>query len=75
MVRRTPDIDERSYRLRDAREIENLVVVWSGQAPVRIRDLATVRAGEAPPLSQGPSFCIVISAGRVDATEKGLAGR
>ena len=35
-------------RLRDPREIENIVVSWSGQAPVRIRDLGVVRPGETP---------------------------
>lgn len=35
-------------RLRDAAEIEDVVVAWSNQAPVRIRDLGIVRKGEAP---------------------------
>lgn len=35
-------------RLRNPKEIEDVVVAWSGQAPVRVRDLGAVRAGEAP---------------------------
>lgn len=35
-------------RLRDPYDIEDVVVSWSGQAPVRIRDLGSVRRGEAP---------------------------
>jgi CzcA family heavy metal efflux pump len=35
-------------RLRDPREIENVLVSWSGQAPVKISDLGVVRPGETP---------------------------
>ncbi len=35
-------------RLRDPREIENVVVAWSGKSPVHVRDVATVRRGYAP---------------------------
>ena len=35
-------------RLRQPREIEDVVVAWVNQAPVRIRDLAVVRRGSAP---------------------------
>lgn len=35
-------------RLRDPREIENVVVAWSGQAPIKISDLGMVRPGETP---------------------------
>ncbi len=35
-------------RLHDPAEIENVVVSWVNQAPVRIGDVATVRRGEAP---------------------------
>lgn len=35
-------------RLRDPREIENVVVAWSGQSPVKIHDLGVVQPGETP---------------------------
>ena len=35
-------------RLHDPREIEDVVVAWINQAPVRVRDVAIVRRGEAP---------------------------
>ncbi|MBI1355159.1 MAG: AcrB/AcrD/AcrF family protein [Acidobacteria bacterium] len=35
-------------RLHQPQEIENVVVAWVNQAPVRIRDVADVRRGEAP---------------------------
>jgi CzcA family heavy metal efflux pump len=35
-------------RLHDPGEIEDVIVAWVNQAPVRIRDLATVRRGAAP---------------------------
>jgi CzcA family heavy metal efflux pump len=35
-------------RLRQPSEIEDVVVAWINQAPVRIRDLGIVRRGEAP---------------------------
>ena len=35
-------------RLHDPREIENVVIAWSGQAPVKVRDLGIVRPGETP---------------------------
>lgn len=35
-------------RLRDPREIENVVISWSGQSPVKVRDLGVVRPGETP---------------------------
>ena len=35
-------------RLHDPEEIEEVVVAWINQAPVRVRDLAVVRRGEAP---------------------------
>ena len=35
-------------RLRDPREIENVVVSWSGQSPIKIGDLGVVRPGETP---------------------------
>ena len=35
-------------RLHNPREIEDVVVAWVNQAPVRIRDVATVRRGEGP---------------------------
>ena len=35
-------------RLRSPEEIGNVVVAWSGDAPVRVRDFAAVRRGAAP---------------------------
>ncbi|MFV2065769.1 MAG: efflux RND transporter permease subunit [Pirellulales bacterium] len=35
-------------RLHEPREIEDVIVAWVNQAPVRIRDLGTVRRGAAP---------------------------
>jgi CzcA family heavy metal efflux pump len=35
-------------RLRDPYDIENVVVSWAGQAPVRVGELGSVRRGEAP---------------------------
>jgi len=35
-------------RLHEPSEIEDVVVAWVNQAPVRVRDVATVRRGEAP---------------------------
>jgi CzcA family heavy metal efflux pump len=35
-------------RLRNPAEIENVVVAWSGTSPVYVRDIATVRRGDAP---------------------------
>ncbi len=35
-------------RLHEPREVEDVIVAWINQAPVRIRDLATVRRGAAP---------------------------
>ncbi|PQO41197.1 AcrB/AcrD/AcrF family protein [Blastopirellula marina] len=35
-------------RLHDPSEIEEVVVAWVNQGPVRIRDVATVRRGESP---------------------------
>ncbi|MCH8829542.1 MAG: efflux RND transporter permease subunit, partial [Planctomycetes bacterium] len=35
-------------RLHEPQEIEDVIVAWVNQAPVRIRDLATVRRGAAP---------------------------
>lgn len=35
-------------RLRDPAEIENVVVAWSGTSPVYVRDIGTVRKGQAP---------------------------
>ncbi len=35
-------------RLHEPQEIEDVIVAWTNQAPVRIRDLATVRRGAAP---------------------------
>ena len=35
-------------RLRDPAEIEDVVVAWSGAAPVYIRDIGDVRRGQAP---------------------------
>ncbi|MEO8270692.1 MAG: efflux RND transporter permease subunit, partial [Aureliella sp.] len=35
-------------RLHDPEEIEDVVIAWVSQAPIRIRDIATVRRGEAP---------------------------
>ena len=35
-------------RIRAPREIENVVVSWSGSSPVYVRDVATVRRGQAP---------------------------
>ncbi len=35
-------------RLHKPSEIEDVIVAWANQAPVRIRDLATVRRGAAP---------------------------
>ena len=35
-------------RLREPGDIENIVVSWSGQSPVKISDLGVVRAGETP---------------------------
>ena len=35
-------------RLHDVREIEDVVISWVDRAPVRIRDIAVVRRGEAP---------------------------
>jgi CzcA family heavy metal efflux pump len=45
-------------RLRDPREIERVVVAWSGKSPIHVRDIATVRRGYAP------QFNIVTAAGR-----------
>jgi len=45
-------------RIRDPREIDGVVVAWSGQSAVRIRDVATVRRGYAP------QFNIVTADGR-----------
>ena len=44
-------------RLRNPAEIENVVVAWSGNSPVRVRDIANVRRGAAP------QFNIVTAAG------------
>ena len=44
-------------RLRDPAEIENAVVAWSGKSPVLVRDIGSVRRGEAP------QFNIVTAAG------------
>lgn len=44
-------------RLRDPAEIEKVVVAWSGKSPVLVRDIASVRRGEAP------QFNIVTAAG------------
>jgi CzcA family heavy metal efflux pump len=35
-------------RLHDSREIEDVVVAWSGNGPVKIADLGAVRRGETP---------------------------
>ncbi|MCY2992792.1 MAG: efflux RND transporter permease subunit [Planctomycetota bacterium] len=35
-------------RLRNPSEIENVVVAWSGQSPIQVRDIASVRRGCAP---------------------------
>jgi len=35
-------------RLRNPRDIESVVVAWSGKSPVYVRDVATVRRGQAP---------------------------
>ena len=35
-------------RLRDPKDIENVVVAWSGKSPVYVHDIATVRRGQAP---------------------------
>jgi len=35
-------------RIRNADEIGDVVVAWSGKSPVRVRDFATVRRGAAP---------------------------
>lgn len=44
-------------RLRDPADIENVVVAWSGNSPIHVRDIATVRRGHAP------QFNIVTAAG------------
>jgi len=45
-------------RLRDPAEIENVVVAWLSNSPVRVRDLASVRRGAAP------QFNLVTAEGR-----------
>lgn len=35
-------------RLKDPKDIENVVVAWSGNSPVYVRDVATVCPGQAP---------------------------
>ena len=35
-------------RLRDPKDIENVVVAWSGKSPVYVRDVASVLPGQAP---------------------------
>jgi len=45
-------------RIRDPRQIEDVVVAWAAQSPIRIRDIASVRHGAAP------QFNIVTADGR-----------
>jgi len=35
-------------RLHDPQEIEDVIIAWANQAPIRIRDVAVVRRGESP---------------------------
>ncbi|MCL4190739.1 MAG: efflux RND transporter permease subunit [Thermoguttaceae bacterium] len=44
-------------RLRNPADIEDVVVAWSGESPVHVRDIASVRRGHAP------QFNIVTAAG------------
>jgi CzcA family heavy metal efflux pump len=45
-------------RIRDPKEIGEVVVAWSGQSPIRVKDIATIRHGSAP------QFNIVTADGR-----------